>query len=131
MNTVDQRERGNIWDEAHIVAAQVRLQLAGKDFERGTLSNTVRTYESEDLTGTGSGKTMELEGVGGVTMSDLRLKVGGQVDDSDSFKWTSRSCLVGRLTCRAKNALLNTNATTNTQKLGNEGDFVGRLHFDT
>jgi len=32
---------------------------------------------------------MKLEGVGGVSMGDLRLEVGGKVDDGDGFEGAS------------------------------------------
>lgn len=38
-------------------AAQVGLELTGEDLEGGTLSDTVGSYETENLTGTGGGQT--------------------------------------------------------------------------
>ena len=32
---------------------------------------------------------MELEGVGGVSMCDLGVEVGGKVDDGNGFEWAS------------------------------------------
>lgn len=58
---------------------------------------------------------MKLEAVGRVSVSDLSLEVGGQVDNADGAEW----------------ALLGTDTTTNAEVLGDEGDFRRRLNFDT
>lgn len=49
---------------------------------------------------------MELEGVGGVAVGDLRLEVGGQVDDGDG----------------AKRTFLGADATTDAERLREVGD---------
>lgn len=69
-----------------VVSSQVRLELSGEDLERRRLSDTVRSYETEHLTRPRGGQTMELERVGGVSVGDLGLEVGGKVDDSDGLK---------------------------------------------
>jgi hypothetical protein len=97
-----------------IVAAQVRLQLATQNLQRGTLSDTVCSNETEDLTGTGHGQTVKLEAVGGVTVGDLALQVGGQVDNIDG----------------AERTLLGANTTTDAKALGNEGDLRIGGHFN-
>lgn len=97
-----------------VVAAQVRLQLATQNLQRGTLSDTVCSNETEDLTGTGHGQTVKLEAVGGVTVGDLALQVGGQVDNVDGTERT----------------LLGADTTTNAKALGDEGDLRLVGHFD-
>ena len=58
---------------------------------------------------------MQLEAVGRVTVGDLCLEVGGQVDNVDSTEGT----------------FLRADTTTDTEALGNEGDFGLGCHFDT
>lgn len=58
---------------------------------------------------------MQLEAIGRVTMCDLGLEVGRKVDDVDGTEWT----------------FLGTDTATNTQTLGNEGDFGFGGHFNT
>ena len=98
-----------------LVAAQVGLQLATQNLQRSTLSDTVCSNETKDLTGAGHRKTVELEAVGRITVGDLGLQVGGQVDDVDSTERT----------------LLGANTTTDTQALGDKGDLGVGSHFDT
>ena len=57
---------------------------------------------------------MKLETVCRVSMSYVGLKIGRQIYDVDSSKWT----------------LLRTNATTNTQSFGDEGNLGFRSDFD-
>ena len=47
-----------------VVTTEVRLQLATENLQRGTLSNTVCSNQTENLTGTGHGKSVKLETVG-------------------------------------------------------------------
>lgn len=89
-----------------VVAAQVRLQLATQNLQRGTLADTVCSDETEDLTGARHRQTVKLEAVGGVTVGDLALQVGGQVDNIDSTERT----------------LLGADTTTDAKALGDEGD---------
>jgi hypothetical protein len=65
-----------------VEAAEVGLQLAAQNLQGSTLSGTVTTNETQDLT------RSELEAVGRVTVGDLRLEVGGQVDDVDGIERT-------------------------------------------
>lgn len=89
-----------------VISAQVGLELATENLQRGTLTDTVCSNKTEDLTGTGHRKTVELEAVGRVTVGDLALEVGRQVDDVNGAKWT----------------FLGTDTATNAQALGDEGD---------
>ena len=57
---------------------------------------------------------MKLEAVGRVTVGDLGLQVGGQVDNVNG----------------TERALLGTDTTTNTQSLGDEGNLGGRVNFN-
>ena len=57
---------------------------------------------------------MQLEAVGRVSMGDLGLEVGGQVDDVDGVE----------------GAFLGADTATNTQALRDEGDLGGRVDFN-
>jgi hypothetical protein len=96
-------------------ASEVRLQLACQNLEGGTLANTVGTDQTKDLAGSGHGKTVQLEAVGGVTVCDLALEVCGQVDNLDGVE----------------GALLGADTTSDTQALTDEGDLAGIVDFDT
>ena len=98
-----------------VVAAQVRLELATQNLQRGTLADTVGSDETEDLAGAGHGQTVKLEAVGGVTVGDLALEVCGQVDNLDGVE----------------GALLGADTATDTQALTDEGDLAGVVDFDT
>lgn len=93
-----------------IVATQVRLKLAAEDLQRRALANTVCANQSQYLTGAGHGQPVELEAVGRVSMGDLGLEVGGQVDDVDGVE----------------GAFLRANTASDAEALGDEGDF-GRV----
>lgn len=57
---------------------------------------------------------MELKAVGGVSVGDLGLEVGGQVDDRNGVERT----------------LLGADTTTNTKTFGDEGDLGFRADFN-
>jgi hypothetical protein len=97
------------------VSAQVGLELSTQNLEGSTLSNTVGTDKSKNLTGSGHGKTMQLEAVGAISVGNLALKIGGQVDNVD----------------RIKRAALWANTTTDTERLGDKGQLGVGLDFDT
>ena len=97
-----------------VVAAQVGLELSTENLQSSTLSDTVCSNKTENLSGTGHGKSVKLETVGRITVGDLGLEVGGQVDNVDSTEW----------------ALLRTDTTTDTQTFGNESDLGGVVDFD-
>ena len=69
-----------------VVLAEVGLHLASKDLEGGTLADAVGADEAKDLTGTGHGKTMELEGVGAVSVGGVALQILGEVDDGNGLE---------------------------------------------
>ena len=58
---------------------------------------------------------MQLEAIGRVSMSDLSLQVGGQVDDVDS----------------AKRTLFRANTAADAEAFGYEGDLGFWRHLDT
>lgn len=94
-----------------IKSAQIWLELSTENLQGRALANTVRTDETEYLAGSGRGKTVELETVGGVSMGDLTLEVRGQVDNGNGAKWT----------------LLGTDTATDAERLRDEGEpGVGR-----
>lgn len=97
-----------------VISAQVWLLLAGQDLQRCALSNTVRSHQSKHLTRSWERKPVNLEAVGAVAVRDLSLEVGGQVDDVDGVE----------------RALLGANTASNTQSLGDEGDFAGGVDFN-
>ena len=94
--------------------SEVRLQLACQNFEGGTLANTVGTDQTENLTGAGHRKTVQLEAVGGVAVGDLALEVCGQVDNLDGVE----------------GALLGADTASDTQALTDEGDLAGVVDLD-
>jgi len=98
-----------------VVAAEVGLQLAAQNLQGSTLSGTVTTNETQDLTRSGHGQSVELEAVGRVTVGDLRLEVGGQVDNVDGIERT----------------FLGTDTATNTETLGDEGNLGGVVDLNT
>lgn len=71
-----------------VVTAQIGLELARQNLERSTLSNTVGTDKTQDLTWSGHRKPVELEAVGGVPMGDLGLEIGRQINDVDGIEGT-------------------------------------------
>ena len=71
-----------------IVLAEVGLHLAGENFERGALANSIGSDETKDLTGAGHGKTVELEGVGTVPVGSILLEVLWEVDNGNRLKGT-------------------------------------------
>jgi hypothetical protein len=97
-----------------IEPSQIWLQLAGQDFQRRTLSDTVGAHETQDLAGARQRQTVQFEAVGRVSVGDLGLEVGGQVDDVDGVE----------------GALLGTDTTSYAQAFGDEGDFAGGVDFD-
>ena len=72
----------------HVITTQVWLQLSGQDLERSAFADTVRPDESKHLAWSWCRQSMQLERVRRVTMCDLGLEIGGEVDDGDSFEWT-------------------------------------------
>ena len=74
--------------------------------ESSGLSDTVGSNQTQYLAWAGSGQSMEFEGVSAVSVSDLRFKSLGQVDDLDGFEWT----------------LLDAHATANTQVFRNKAN---------
>ena len=98
-----------------VVAAEVGLQLAAQNLQGSTLSGTVTTNETQDLTRSGHGQSVELEAVGRVTVGDLRLEVGGQVDDVDGVERT----------------FLWADTATDTETLGDEGNLGGAVDLNT
>jgi hypothetical protein len=96
-------------------ATKVGLQLASQNLQCGTLADTVGTNQTQDLTGSGHGKTVQLEAVGGVAVGDLALEVCGQVDDLDGIE----------------GALLGADTASDTQTLTDEGDLAGGVDLDT
>jgi hypothetical protein len=89
-----------------VVATQVGLELSAENLQRGTFTNTVGSDKTENLARSGHRQTVELEAVGAITVGDLALEVGGQVDDGDGVE----------------GALLGADTATNTQRLGDEGE---------
>jgi hypothetical protein len=96
-------------------ATKVGLQLASQNLQCGTLSDTVGTNQTQDLSRSGHGQTVQLEAVGGVTVGDLALEVCGQVDDLDGVE----------------GALLGADTASDTQTLTDEGDLAGGVDLDT
>jgi hypothetical protein len=98
-----------------VKTSEVGLQLSTENLQRRTLSNTVGTDETKHLSGTGHGKTVKLETVGGVTVGNLGLQVGRQVDDVNG----------------TEGAFLGTDTATDTEALGDEGNLGLGSDLDT
>ena len=98
-----------------VVSAQVGLKLAAQNLESGTLANTVGSDKTQDLSRSGHRQAMQLEAVGAITVGDLALEVGGQVDDGDGVE----------------GALLGADTTTDAERLGDEGEARLGSDFDT
>jgi hypothetical protein len=71
-----------------IISSQVRLQFTTENLQCGTLSNTVSSDQTKNLTRSWHRKSVKLEAVGRVSVSDLGFEVGRQVDDADGSEWT-------------------------------------------
>lgn len=98
-----------------VETAQVWLQLSGENFERSGLSDTVGSNKTKDLARSWHRQTVKLERVGRVSVGDLRLEVGWQVDNVDG----------------AERALLWADTASNAERLGDEGDLGGWINLDT
>lgn len=98
-----------------LISAQVGLELARQNLQRSTLANTIGSDETQDLTRSGHGQTVQFEAVGGVAVGDLALEVGGQVDDLDGVE----------------GALLRADTASDAQALTDEGDLAVGVDFDT
>lgn len=98
-----------------VVAAEVGLQLAAQNLQGSTLSGTVTTNKTQDLTRSGHGQSVELEAVGRVTVGDLRFEVGGQVDNVDGIERT----------------FLRADTATDTETLRDEGDLGRAVDLNT
>jgi hypothetical protein len=70
-----------------VVSSQVGFHLTRQDFESCGLSNTVGPDQSQHLTRTGHGKSMQLERVGTISVSGVLLKIFWKINDIDGFKW--------------------------------------------
>lgn len=97
-----------------IMATQVGLQLAAENFQRSTLADTVRSHETQHLARSGHRQTVKLEAVGAITVGDLVLEIGGQVDNGDGVERT----------------LLGADTATDTETLGDEGETGIGGHFN-
>lgn len=98
-----------------IISSQIRLKFSTQNLKSSTLSDTVGSHQSQNLSRSWCRQSVKLEAVCRVTMCDLGFQVGWQIDNVDG----------------AKGALLGTDTTSNTQVFGDEGDFRGGLNFDT
>lgn len=97
-----------------VVAAKIGLELAAQDLQRRALADSVCSNQSQHLSRTGHGQSMQLEAVRRVSVRDLGLEVRGQVDDVDCVE----------------RALLGADTAAYAQALGDEGDFGLIRHFD-
>lgn len=70
-----------------VVSTEIWLELAGEDFESGGFTDTVGSDQTEDLARSWSGQTVEFECVGGVSVGDMGLKIGWQVENLNSLEW--------------------------------------------
>jgi hypothetical protein len=102
-----------------VVPAQVRLELTGEDFESGRFTDTVCADQTEHLARTWCWQSVQLEGVGGVSVSDVGVEVGWQVENLDRFEWAPFLSVSPMHQCSA-DPLLHTDTTSNAQLLRDE-----------
>lgn len=94
---------------------QIGLDLVGQDLEGSGLSGTITSDQTEDLTSSGSGKSVELETVGAVTMGSKLAEVSREVDNLDGFE----------------RALLDAETATDAEIFRDVAKFGGGGDFDT
>lgn len=94
--------------------AQIGLKFSAQNLERSALANTVGSDKTQDISRPRHGQSVELEAVGGVSVCNLGLEVGREVDDGNC----------------AKGALLRADTATNTKALGEEGNLRIGGHFN-
>lgn len=94
--------------------AQVGLQFSTEDLQSGTLADTVRSNETQHVSRPRHRQSVQLEAVGGVSVGDLALEVGGQVDDGDG----------------TERAFLGADTASDAEGLGNEGQAGVGGHFN-
>jgi hypothetical protein len=94
---------------------QIGLDLIGQDLESSGLSGTVTSDQSEDLTGSGGGKSVELETVGAVTMGSKLGEVSREIDNLDGFE----------------GAFLDAETATDAEIFRDMAKFGSRGNFDT
>lgn len=98
-----------------LISSQIGLELPTENLQRSTLSNTVGTDKTQNLSGSWCRQTMKLEAVRGISVGDVGFKVGWQIDNVDG----------------SEGAFLWANTTSNTQVFRDKGDLRGRTDFDT
>jgi len=94
--------------------AQVRLEITRENSQCSGLSDTVGTYQTENLTWTRCGKSMELETIGSITMSHIISKTFRQVDDLNGLE----------------GALFDAHTTTDAHVFTDEADLTSGCHFN-
>jgi hypothetical protein len=76
-----------------VVTAQVWLKLAAQNLQGRALADTVCPHESKHLSWPWHGQPMQFEAVGGVSVGNLSLEIGRQIDDVDgiegAFLWAN------------------------------------------
>ena len=98
-----------------IVSSEIGLHLSSKNLQGGRLSNTIGTDQSQHLSRTRHGKTMQLEAVGSVTMGGIAFQILGKVDNVDCLKRT----------------FFDSDTTSNTEWFGEVGNLGLWAYFDT
>lgn len=124
---------------AHLETSKVRLLLSRENLEGRTLPDTVRSNESEHLSGPWGRETVKLKRVGRVTVSDLRFEVCWQVDDVDGLEGAPvkatrvsfYSMLLRRTPVATSYSLLGADTTSDTELLRDKGDLLRRVDLDT
>jgi hypothetical protein len=97
-----------------VISSQVGLQFSTQYLEGSALSNTVGANQTQNLSGSRGRQSMKLEAVGRVSMGDMGLEVGRQIDDVDC----------------SKGAFFRANTAANAQTLGDEGNLRFGSDFD-
>lgn len=73
---------------SHPISSQVWFLLPRQDLESCGFANAVGTHKAEHLPRAGSWQTVQLEGVGTITVGRVLFQVTWQVNDGDCLKRT-------------------------------------------
>ena len=75
------------------IFSKIRYQIAGQNLQSCRFTDAIGANESENLTWSGCGKSVELELVGPISVSELILQTLGQVDNLNGLEGASLHAL--------------------------------------
>lgn len=94
--------------------SEIWLHVSRKDPECCRLSNSVGSYQSENLSTSWGWESVQFETVSSIPVSDLVLKPFRQIDDLNGLEW----------------APFNAHTTSNTECFRDEADLRSFCHLD-